>query len=305
MYQLLPFNLTTKPIFDAYVKSIKTLLSDYSFANNFVWLTPDKGHFIIIEDCFCLFELDDDELSMALPPLGNCHSQCKAFPICIEILARYNKPTTPNTINFAYYDFLNVLSRIPIQLIIDDGYSDYVYLTKDLIELKGNKYKSKRNAVNSFKKKFPDYRIETLNISHYDKVMCLLDEWIMLHAGANQFNSIQKERKAIMTALQFLNDLKLTGLCLFVKDRLVGFTIGESLSSDTASVLFEKTDLNFGGAAQFIFREFANVFKDHTYINVGDDLGLVNLQRVKTSYHPVNLNKKLTICYDSNKNKIC
>lgn len=52
------------------------------------------------------------------------------------------------------------------------------------------------------------------------------------------------------------------------------------------------------GCAQFIFREFSKMLKEHyavNYINVGDDMGFENLRKVKMSYRPYKLVPKYTI----------
>jgi|GEM_PF-3742533 len=88
--------------------------------------------------------------------------------------------------------------------------------------------------------------------------------------------------------------------CLFVMSggELKGFSVGEQINADTATVIIKKTDFEILGCAQFIFREFSKVLKDHygvTYINVGDDMGFENLRKVKMSYRPFKLVPKYTI----------
>jgi len=60
-------------------------------------------------------------------------------------------------------------------------------------------------------------------------------------------------------------------------------------------VLVEKTNFAIPGSAQHLFREYAKTFADCTYINVGDDLGLENLRRVKMSYRPALFGEKITL----------
>ncbi len=62
-----------------------------------------------------------------------------------------------------------------------------------------------------------------------------------------------------------------------------------ALSRASFCVLYEITDLQVKGLAQFIFRSFAQELKDYKFINIMDDSGLENLKKVKLSYHPVRL----------------
>jgi len=66
----------------------------------------------------------------------------------------------------------------------------------------------------------------------------------------------------------------------------MAFTFGFKLNKDTFCILYEITDLSIKGLSQFIFRQFCSELKNHRYINIMDDSGLVNLKRVKLSYHP-------------------
>ena len=69
-YRLYPFDRSAKPYFDEAAARLNVALSDYSFANNVIWLAQASGFYQIIEGCFCLFALTGNGLSMLLPPLG-------------------------------------------------------------------------------------------------------------------------------------------------------------------------------------------------------------------------------------------
>lgn len=87
-------------------------------------------------------------------------------------------------------------------------------------------------------------------------------------------------------------------MVLYIDDEIKGFTVGERINADTATVIIEKTDFEVLGCAQFIFREFCKMLKKHydiVYINVGDDMGFENLKKVKMSYRPHRLIPKYTI----------
>ena len=67
-HRLYPFTIEAKTLFDNYIRHINAPLSDYTFANNIIWLSQKSGFYQIIEDCFCLFSLDGQALTMLLPP---------------------------------------------------------------------------------------------------------------------------------------------------------------------------------------------------------------------------------------------
>jgi hypothetical protein len=111
-------------------------------------------------------------------------------------------------------------------------------------------------------------------------------------------DGIYFERFAIKRLINDYDNLDIIGLVIYINDEIKGFTVGEQINAQTASVIIEKTDFEILGCAQFIFREFTKILKDKfnvDYINVGDDMGFENLKKVKMSYRPNKLVPKYTI----------
>ena len=108
-YRLYPFDHSAKPYFDEACARLNVALSDYSFANNVIWLAQASGFYQIIEGCFCLFALTGNGLTMLLPPLGEPSRQHRALKICVKILDAYNPSALQARLDFVYHDFLKVL----------------------------------------------------------------------------------------------------------------------------------------------------------------------------------------------------
>jgi uncharacterized protein len=310
-YRLYPFDLSAKPYFDEACARLNVALSDYSFANNVIWLAQASGFYQIIEGCFCLFALTGNGLTMLLPPLGEPSRQHRALKICVKILDAYNPSSLQARLDFVYHDFLKVLDTDILTgspLIngelwhVEVTNPDYIYRTQDLIELKGNAYKTKRNEINQFRRAHPNHALVPFNRSHEAEARALVNTWMQQRLQTIPDGSfeefvynLESERKAIQRVITLYDELKLEGLSLFIDGKLEGFTFGERLNRDVANVLIEKTNFNIQGAAQFLFREFSKVFADCTYINVGDDLGFENLRRVKMSYRPAMFGEKIIL----------
>jgi uncharacterized protein len=299
-HRLYPFTIDAKPVFDRYARAIAAPLSDYTFANNIIWLSQKSGFYQIIEDCFCLFSLNGHCLTMLLPPLGSPERQPAALAACFEIMDRYNPSPYLSVVEFVYRDFTQLLD--PERWLIERSLPDYIYRTEDLIELKGNAYKTKRSEINQFRRSYPDHRMEVLESRHWDGISALIDTWLRnrlkylsADAIADFFYTVQQERQAIERALDHYDTLGLSGLCLIINGKLEGFTFGDCITRDVGNVLVEKTNFAIPGSAQYLFREYAKTFADCTYINVGDDLGLENLRRVKMSYRPTLFGEKVTL----------
>ena len=53
---------------------------------------------------------------------------------------------------------------------------DYVYLSEDLINLKGRKYQKKRNHINKFKKRY-EWNYETITDDNVEECLIAAMEW--------------------------------------------------------------------------------------------------------------------------------
>jgi hypothetical protein len=299
---LLPLTIDTRPLFEHYVSAQPFVTSDLSFANNFIWLTHMSAFYQVIEGCFCLFCLSGERLNMLLTPIGAAEHQLRALEQCFAAMDAYNGTAGASRIDFVQPEWLPLLQHDP-RWLLEPTFPDYIYRTGDLIELRGNSYKSKRGEINQFLRNYPQAASETLRPErHGEGIRELLHHWLrarLQHAeGANigeLLASTELERQAIERALRHYDALGLSGLCLVIDGRIEGFTFGERINPQVASILVEKTNFAISGAAQYLFREFSRHFADCDYINVGDDLGLENMRRVKMSYRPVMFGEKYTL----------
>ena len=313
---LLPFTLDAKPVFEKYLSSLEVEVGDYTFAANFIWLANSSGFYAILNECFCLFVITGGELTMLLPPLGEKSRISDTIVECFEIMNENNSSPYYARIDYVQTSMIEEFVQSADEAasmfemleyyIIEKKLVDYVYEADSLIELRGNSYHTKRTEINKFKKSYEDYVIEALDsVKHHDEIIQLFNKWVadrlkyMPKEEAEVFlEGIHQERYAIKQMLKHYKALELIGLVIYINGELKGFTAGERISNDMASVIIEKTDFEVLGCAQFIFREFSKMLKEHygvTYINVGDDMGFENLRKVKMSYRPFKLVPKYTI----------
>ncbi len=315
-HKLLHFDMLAKEQMEHYLIMLSVDISDYTFAANYIWLANVNAFYSIINDTFCLFVLTDGELSMLLPPLGEREQVYDAMLRCFEIMNENNSSHYYSRIDYVHETllegFVNYLEEGTLiyhtleDYVIEKGLVDYVYRADDLIELRGNAYHTKRNEINKFIKAYPDYQIAVLdNQTHADRITYLFNKWVSdrvkyMPKGevARFLEGIYQEQLAIKRLLKHYEQLNLIGMVLFIGGELKGFTVGERVNHDTASIIIEKTDFEVLGCAQFIFKEFCKILKDEyhcQYINVGDDMGFENLKKVKMSYRPAKLIPKYTI----------
>ena len=92
------------------------------------------------------------------------------------------------------------------------------------------------------------------------------------------------------------DELGLWGGCVKVGDRVVAFSLGMPVTSDTFDVNIEKADTDYEGSFAVINREFARrIPEQYRFVNREEDLGAEGLRRAKLSYRPESLLCKHTV----------
>ena len=173
--------------------------------------------------------------------------------------------------------------------------ADYVYAARDLRELPGQRYHSKRNHIKRFRGACPDARYETMDAPLSAACVEFTREWLARHPAGDR-PDLQREVEVSVRMLENYRWLGLTGGAMVDGERVVAFALGERLSDDTFVVRVEKADTDVSGSYQTINREFARaVPEDCRWINREQDLGIPGLRRAKKSYHPDHLVRKYRI----------
>ena len=178
------------------------------------------------------------------------------------------------------------------QFIPDRKSWDYLYLTKDLLELKGRKYQQKRNHINKFKQLY-DYSYESIETKHIKECLDTFEYWV---ADKGEDLTIQEERLALQEALNNLKSLGLQGGLLRVNGRVAAFSLGSLLNAQTAHIHFEKANQELSGIYSVINQHFVEqAWSETKYINREDDLGIPGLREAKRRYHPTRMIRKFII----------
>lgn len=170
---------------------------------------------------------------------------------------------------------------------------DYIYETERMISLSGKKYQPKRNFISRFKTLYPDWTYERIQAE--DPARCaaqleecreMTDRWCILNDCPHN-ESMQMEACAVRLALRDFVPLRLKGGLLRSGGRVVAYTLGEALNSDTFIVHVEKAFSDVTGAYPMINRSFLeHEAAGLKYVNREDDAGDEGLRKAKLSYHP-------------------
>ncbi len=263
--------------------------SEYSFAGNYIWGTQYhievckwKERYLasVGEQCpSFLFPAGSSDLAEAIEALLQyCREKAISFHmhgICEEAKAEL-EAAFPEQFRFEE----------------DRDNFDYIYTSESLITLSGKKLHAKRNHVNQFKQN--NWCFEPITPENRAECLEMNAAWCAVN-GCFEDPSKQKEVCAIQKAFRHYDTLELVGGILRVDDRVVGYTLGEPLNSDTFVVHIEKAFSDVRGAYPTINNQFvSHCAASFRYINREEDMGLEGLRKAKLSYHPEILLKKYT-----------
>lgn len=174
-------------------------------------------------------------------------------------------------------------------------YSDYIYSVRELTELRGSRFHGKRNHIKRFKE--TEWSYSRMTPEDFDSCIAFASEG---YAGSGKYDdrSAALEQLAIHTFFENYEAFGLCGGVLRQSGRLVGFTLGERLNSDTFVVHVEKALPQVQGAYPTLCNEFLKAeAQGLEYVNREEDLGIEGLRRSKLSYHPEFLLDKYTLTF--------
>lgn len=173
------------------------------------------------------------------------------------------------------------------------GYSDYIYRTPDLAELKGSRYSKKRNLIKQFKREYLDRGracVEEITPANSRECREFLESWCAEHGKrvGNLADHLECDKRPIANALEKLGGIGMRGILVRVDGRVGGFAMGSRLKEDMGVLNFEKASAAIKGLYQFLDNECAvRIFAGYEYINKESDLNDPGLIKAKKSYFPV------------------
>lgn len=171
----------------------------------------------------------------------------------------------------------------------DRNWSDYLYLTDDLKNLRGKKYHGQKNHINKFEKSYPGYSFLPLDANLKSALAEFYEAYY--ESVSKDSENFLEEKEAFGRILDDYADYGFFGGALFAEGRIVAVSVGE-IVGDTLYVHFEKALREYDGSYAMINHLFAARYGDAPYINREEDMGDAGLRKAKLDLHPVNLVKK-------------
>ena len=179
-----------------------------------------------------------------------------------------------------------ILNNYPqLKLNPNRDFFDYVYLSSDLSDLPGSKYRKIRNRLNKFVKNYK-YEIESISEDNINDIRKFLKRWC-LWKDCESDPLLENERKAVMYSISNFFKLGLSGITIIVNGNIEACVVYEQMKPDTIVVHYEKGSPDFDGIYKAINMETAKILqKNYTYINRESDMNLPGLRKAKMSYRP-------------------
>ena len=161
---------------------------------------------------------------------------------------------------------------------------DYIYRRTDLATLHGRHLNAKRNHIHRFRAKHPDFEYRPLTPEFFDECRRLTAIW---QEEKDESETIAAEHQVMETIFSNWDALGMIGGSIFVDGRMVAFTYGSAVTTDTLDVCVEKADRHVEGAFAIINQQFAeHLPEQYIYLNREEDMGIPGLRQAKLSYHP-------------------
>lgn len=277
-----------KKLLEQSIPEPSKIMCDFSFGNLFCWSAVENTEVAQKEGFVFLRSRFNGKQSYVFP-WGNGDVE--------KALKTLENDAAERTTDFSFYciceEQAQILSQVFSQRLVlteQRDYFDYVYLRDSLAQLKGRKFHSKKNHVNSFCKNY-EYSYETVNPDNIGECRSFTNKWYE-EKGLNP--KLAEEKKVMEKAFDNFFELRLSGAFVRVDGEIVAFAAGEPLPDDkTYCTHFEKASAEYPTAYAAVNKLFAeNLPERYIYINREDDAGSEDLRKAKTSYNPEFLVKK-------------
>ncbi|KKT84635.1 MAG: hypothetical protein UW82_C0015G0013 [candidate division WWE3 bacterium GW2011_GWC2_44_9] len=187
-------------------------------------------------------------------------------------------------------------NRNKLTVTEDPDNNDYIYSLKDYVNLSGKEYRSHREKIHRFKKKYPDIDIRRVDLASIGKdALELFSLW-----KSNKIKSGNKvdgiEREAFRRAVEYAKLFNLITIGVYDKEKLIAISVVD-VTNNYPTGAFIKADTSYGEIFRFTQHAKAEVLLKNGFIemNCEQDLGIQNLRESKESWHPIKYLKKYIV----------
>jgi hypothetical protein len=260
---------------------------EYSFSNIFFWGTTFEFR-VAHHKGFLIIKTLEYDKAMYYFPAG----EGDLTEVIEDLIAYSQSRGEVLTFGNVTKDHISIIEQnLPYNFEYEeiDGATDYIYLREKMVSLAGKKLHGKRNHINRFKDN-PNWSFEWITKDNLSECYAMSVVWSLDHFGGLTENS---DFCAVQKAFDYFEESELVGGLLRQEGKVIAFTMGAPLNSNTYVIHIEKAFPEIQGAYPMINQQFAMNMPDCIeYINREEDLGQEGLRKSKLSYYPeILLNK--------------
>lgn len=289
--------LEDKEIIEKYIDKSKLDSYEYLFSSLYMWRKLNNIKYAVLDDVLIIEKNEEGKGTFYAQFFGYKKDNLTSI---IDELIKRNLEFTDRDYLFGdvgdeFVDDLKKYTDFSIDIVEDIDDSEYIYNTQDLIELKGKKYHSKKNHVNSFLKTY-SYDIKTINNENVKSdCMDLLHKWHE-EVAVTIDKEMLMEIDAIKDLFRELHFFDLNSIAIYVDGELAGFAVGEKVNDRMALIHVERGEIAYKGIYAFLNKQFlVESFQDTEFVNRQEDTGNEGLRKAKKSYHPEKMIKKYLV----------
>ena len=296
-------SIDNREFLEQYLNGYEYKTSGLSFSAQYMWRDINKFSWDMIGEYMCIsgishLELEDGiELPFMFPPLtatGEYDKEALRETI-YKAKEHFEKKGQPFSLRLVPFHVMEIIKEaVPEMHFIDDRPNyDYIYLTQELIDLKGKAFHSKKNHLNYFKKTYEYEYVELTSDMADDAMRFISDFNKRKEVPAHEMEMLNMEEQAMEDVLKNIEAVGYSAGAILIDGNMEALAIGGKLGKKTITEHVEKANVEFRGLYQAINNEFCrNVAVKAKYINREEDMGIPNLRKAKLSYKPVKLIEK-------------
>lgn len=296
-------SIDNREILEKYLNGYEYKTSGLSFSAQYMWRDINKFSWDMMGEYMCIsgishLELEEGiELPFMFPPLtadGEYHKDALRETI-YKSKEYFEKKGHPFSLRLVPFHVMEIIKEaVPEMHFIDDRPNyDYIYLTQDLIDLKGKAFHGKKNHLNYFKKTY-EYEYVDLTSDMADDAMKFISDFNKRKdVPAHEMELLKMEEEAMEDVFRNIEAVGYSAGAILIDGSIEAIAIGGKLGKKTITEHVEKANVEYRGLYQAINNEFCkNVAAKAKYINREEDMGIPNLRKAKLSYKPVKLLEK-------------
>jgi hypothetical protein len=284
-----PLALSLREEYSNYFFAAEERASDYSFINIWGWNDERKYETALLENLYWI-RLTRNEPFEMWAPVGDWRVDWK------NILKKlFPEGAVFSRVPEKLTGILQEKLGFGVEIKVQRTEWEYLYSAKELIELTGNRFHSKKNLLNKFLTYGSVY--EEITLENIAEIMLFQSEWCK-QKNCEEYKGLMAENIAIKRVLSDWENLPgIIGGAVRINGKIIAYTIAEDLGDGTVIIHFEKGLDSYKGVYQGINQIFLKNSSKFNLVNREQDMGLPGLQQAKRTYNPVDYIRKYIVIW--------